>query len=311
MKEYSIHKLRIALQHGKKINTSNLFISLHDAIPCILHLENRVGLKFFTMLLCAGLSNALSGNTFSVMTAQGLRFDAFFSSVNEIVNTIVIGTRFHPGQWDCPKDKAKKEVGIICLDNNRTRKIVNSFDLFVDLCIVNDNEKIQWKTSIAHYRNAMKLLQKNLTDGEVDAFQSHIDAFFALWVKITGHEGITNYIHMLAAGHIAKYLVYWGNLYDHSQQGWEAFNSLIKTFFFRQTGHGGAGNKGHGPRSRLRPIACWLSCCIIWMCGYHYSYIVEQVKKARQIPIVIGINPISEEDDSDDDVDANDDVHIW
>jgi len=78
MKERSIRKLRIALQHGKKIETSKAFLSLHDAVPCILHLENRVGLKFFTMLLHAGLSNALSGNTFSVMTAQGLRFDAFF-----------------------------------------------------------------------------------------------------------------------------------------------------------------------------------------------------------------------------------------
>jgi len=180
MKEQSIRKLRIALQHGKKIENLKAFLSLHDAVPCILHLENRVGLKFFTMLLRAGLSNAISGNTFPLITAQGLRFDAFFDSVNEIVNTIVIGTQFHPGQWDCPKDKAKKEVGIICLDNNRTRKIVNSFDHFVDLCIVDENEKTKWKTSIGHYRNAMKLLRKKtkLTVGELEAFQTQIDAFF-------------------------------------------------------------------------------------------------------------------------------------
>ncbi len=92
------------------------------------------------MLLRAGLSNAISGNTFPQVTAQGLRFDAFFAAVNDIFNTIVIGTELHPGQWDCPKDKTKKEVGIICLDNNRTRKVVNSFNLFVDLCIVDDNK---------------------------------------------------------------------------------------------------------------------------------------------------------------------------
>ena len=90
------------------------------------------------------------------------------------------------------------------------------------------------KKSIDQYRNAMKLLCKktNLTVSELEAFQSHVDAFFVLWVDITGHEGVANYMHMLAAGHISEYLVYWGNLYDHSQQGWEAFNSLIKTFFF-------------------------------------------------------------------------------
>jgi len=142
-------------------------------------------------------------------------------------------------------------------------------------------------------------------------FQSHIDAFFILWVDITGHEGITNYIHMLAVGHISEYLVYWGNLYDHSQQGWEAFNSLIKTFFFRRTGRGGAGNKGRGPKSRLRPIARWLSRRVVWMCGYDYSYIVEQNKKARQTPVVIPVNSVSEGDDSEDEMDANDDVHVW
>jgi len=134
---------------------------------------------------------------------------------------------------------------------------------------------------------------------------------FLLWVNLTGHEGITNYIHMLAAGHISEYLVYWGNLYDHSQQGWEAFNSLIKTFFFRRTGRGGAGNKGRGPKSRLLPIARWLSRQVIWMCGYQYTYIFNEVRKARQIENVISVNRVSEVDDSEDDMDGNDDVHVW
>jgi len=56
------------------------------------------------------------------------------------MNTIVIGTDFNLGRWDCPKDKAKKEVGIICLDKNQTQKVINSFDLFVDMCIVDEKE---------------------------------------------------------------------------------------------------------------------------------------------------------------------------
>ncbi len=310
MKERSIRKLGIALRHGKKIESSKAFLSLHDAVPCILHLENRVGLKFFTMLLHAGLSNATSSATFSVLTAQGQRFDSFFDTVNDIMNTVVIGSEFYPGQWDCPKDKAKKEVGIICLDNNRTRKVVDSFDLFVDVCIVSNDEKQQWKRSIGHYRKAMKLLRQktNLSAGEIEAFQGHVDAFFHLWINLTGHEGVTNYIHMLASGHITEYLIYWGNLYDHSQQGWEAFNSLIKTFFFRRTGRGGAGNKGHGPKSRLRPIARWLSRRVIWMCGYDYHTIVDELKKARQDALDL----VPDEDNaSENDTDSDDDVHVW
>ena len=115
---------------------------------------------------------------------------------------------------------------------------------------------------------------------------------------------------MLALGHISEYLIYWGNLYDHSQQGWEAFNSLIKTFFFRRTGCGGAGNKGRGPKSRLRPIARWLSRRVIWMCGYHYHDIVQQNKKTRQArTVVLPHEPVLY--DSEDESDDSDDVHVW
>jgi len=61
------------------------------------------------------LVHAISGNTFLLLTAQGLRYDAFFAVVNNIFNTIVIGNEHHPGQWDCPKDKTKREVGIFVL----------------------------------------------------------------------------------------------------------------------------------------------------------------------------------------------------
>lgn len=61
-------------------------------------------------------------------------------------------------------------------------------------------------------------------------FQEQADLFFQNWIRLHGREGVTNYIHMLGSGHICEYLFYWGNLYAHSQQGWEAFNSLVKTY---------------------------------------------------------------------------------
>ena len=78
-------------------------------------------------------------------------------------------------------------------------------------------------------------------------------------------EGITNYLHMIGSGHIADYLYKWKNLYRFSQQGWEAMNSLIKTFFFRRTSHGG-GVKGKSKKSRLIPIARWLQRRLIFLC---------------------------------------------
>jgi len=85
------------------------------------------------------------------------------------------------------------------------------------------------------------------------------------------------------------YLVGWKNLYRHSQQGWEAFNSLLKTFFFRRTGRGGATNQGRGRKSRLLPIGRWLQRRIIWLCGYTEEcvdeFIVENPNAERSAQI--------------------------
>jgi hypothetical protein len=39
---------------------------------------------------------------------------------------------------------------------------------------------------------------------------------------------MTNYIHMILSGHLAFYLIKWGNLRKYSQQGWESLNLLMK-----------------------------------------------------------------------------------
>jgi hypothetical protein len=113
------------------------------------------------------------------------------------------------------------------------------------------------------------------TPDMVIEFQKDIDAFFQIWVSLHGGEGVTNYIHLLATGHVSAYLFHWKNLYRHSQQGWEAFNSLLKTFFFRRTQRGGSVNGGKGGKSRLAPIGKWLQRRIVWLCGHDGDAIIE------------------------------------
>jgi len=137
---------------------------------------------------------------------------------------------------------------------------------------------------IAEYWHAMLLLPKtDLTNDEVKQFQQNVDAFFVSWVLLMSHEGVTNHIHMLGVGHIGEYLLHHWNLYKHSQQGWEAYNSLLKTFFFHCTGQGGAGNHGTGMKSKIIPIAQWLSWCVIWLMGFDYDKVVEQLQMTNAI----------------------------
>ncbi len=123
------------------------------------------------------------------------------------------------------------------------------------------------------------------------------------WVSLLSHEGVTNYIHMLGAGHIGEYLLHHHNLYKHSQQGWEAFNALLKTFFFRRTGRGGAGNRGTGIKSKIIPIARWLSRRVLWLMGYDYDRVVEELHKLQDT----NNNDDDNDSDSDEEIDSSDD----
>ena len=59
----------------------------------------------------------------------------------------------------------------------------------------------------------------NFNDDEIDEYQQKIDAFYFKWIKMCGRDGMSNYIHMLGAGHVEYFLRKNRNLYKYSQQG--------------------------------------------------------------------------------------------
>lgn len=133
--EYKYRQLRDAVAHGRK-SEAHAIVKLHETVPCILHMENRIGLKILTMLLIEGLQNALRGTTFAGYATENQRMRAFFLEIERILNTRVWGTEDNPTQWQCPRDETKKELGVLCLDNNKTRKAINNLEILYQFCIV-------------------------------------------------------------------------------------------------------------------------------------------------------------------------------
>jgi hypothetical protein len=155
--------------------------------------------------------------------------------------------------------------------------------------------RVKWIQTIAEYRLMLPLLcsHVDLTTDQLREFQLRCDLFFFTWLDLHGIEGITNYIHHLGSGHVSEYMQYWGNLFQHSQQGWEAFNSLLKTFYFRRTQRGG--HSGTGAKTKLKPVAWWLQRRMVWMMGTDYNTIVEYTSYNRS-------ESNSDSDDQDGDV---------
>jgi hypothetical protein len=112
--------------------------------------------------------------------------------------------------------------------------------------------------------------RETFTKAEIGEFQYLVDKWFERWLALWGCDGMTNYIHMVASGHLSFYMREWGNLYKYSQQGWEAFNSLINVYFWR-TQRGGNGGKPEEKNSRVVPVARWLQQNLYFLSGDYFG----------------------------------------
>ncbi|KAI2494593.1 hypothetical protein MHU86_19918 [Fragilaria crotonensis] len=240
-----------------------------QAVVCILHLENRVGLKSIESILRSGLSNARKGILeWTVASGAKRRQEEYIGCITTIIQTQILGSLMAPSQWRFPLTE-EGNVGTLSMDNNRTRSVMNSIELLIEVSFPNsDDNKRRLLRCFPRYRAAMIILRKDTdaTLDEISTFQDHIDAWFQDWVTVYGREGCTNYTHMLSSSHVMRYMQEWKCLHRFSQQGWEALNALIKAYFFRRTNRGGL-SKNATKKSKLLGIARWLQRRIMWYSG--------------------------------------------
>jgi hypothetical protein len=240
-----------------------------QAVVCILHLENRVGLKSIESILRSGISNARMGLLdWITTTSVNRRQEEYVERISRIIRNEILGTPFAPSQWRFPLNE-EGNMGSLSRDNNRSRLVMNSIELLIvqsfPLADVNRDLLLR---CFPRYRAAIIILRKNTdaTEDEIATFQDHVDAWFQDWVKVYGKEGCTNYTHMLSSSHVMRYMQEWKCLHRFSQQGWEALNALIKAYFFRRTNRGGL-SKNSTRKSKLLGIARWLQRRIMWYSG--------------------------------------------
>ena len=268
-------------KHGKG-GANTALVMMMSVLPCILHMEIRVGIKMLSLLFKEGLTRAkmdeLGWMDASKRGGVGPRCNHLIDTLRQISDTKIQGTRDRPAQTKIPFDKQTNSLGILKYNNVQIRKFLENIHLLVEKCIVKEDEVALWKSSIEHYRTAMTILRRRhrLSSSEMWDFQRKSDFFFRDWLQLHGAEGMTNYVHMMGSGHVLEYLQHWGNLANHSQQGWEAFNSQFKTYFFNRTQRGGSVNKGRGKQSRMLPMARWLQRRLIFMSGYSEKEILER-----------------------------------
>ncbi len=165
------------------------------------------------------------------------RIKANAEQIEDILNTLILGDDDGPSQWNVPMSDDGKTVGTITLDNNRIRQIIEDFELIIAVSVSDEARHNKYLYCIQQYRYAMVIVrqQNEYSDDDIIRYQNHVDCWFQVWNELHSNSGCTNYTHMLSSGHLAEYMFKWRNLYRFSQQGFEKFNHVFSTFYFRRT----------------------------------------------------------------------------
>ena len=249
-------------------------------VPCIMHCENRVGIKIMTMLFIEGLSN-YQGAKFDDLNdvrSKVERENLYIEKVQKVVRGSILGSIGNEAQWTLPVEKEKnnndgtRKIGTINMENYKVRKCIDNIDQLIDFSIHDETRKIALWRCLSHYKKLMNIMRKadgNYTNEELEQFSHHSKEFFQAWIKLYGRHGVTNYIHMIGVGHMLAYMRLYGNLNKYSQQGWEALNALIRLFFFRRTNKGGknSGDNMTNMKSKLVPIGRLIQRRMLWVCN--------------------------------------------
>lgn len=233
-------------------------IFVRQAVPCILHLENRCGEKFMKSLLIETVQ--LSNKT---PTQQ----KQLIAAIEEIANTRILGTQWRPSNWRIPVSQTDNKIVVqdMTMPNCHVRKFMQRFHELTAACFdcsdSQQNERKQaWDKCRDLWLVVVEMARKkgDFSDEEITSFQEHCDKFNVAWLDLLkGDSGMTNYFHVVAAGHLSYYLRQWRNLYRYSQQGWEGMNSVVKSVLHRRSQKGGHGGKKGEKNSKVEPIARW------------------------------------------------------
>jgi len=110
-------------------------IKLQKAIPCLLHLENRMSDAMITFLLRRGLH---------LREGDARATQQFMANIENIFNEALFGLPGSPSNWKLPLNP-DGTMAPIKLSNWRARRVVQSIDPLVNSAIVDEVEREQWK----------------------------------------------------------------------------------------------------------------------------------------------------------------------
>jgi len=151
--EWRYHKAKDAINHSE-YGSKDAMNLLLLCLPCILHLENRVGLKIITMAIRTGWNRAEKGELYSDIRSEKKRVEIFFADLDRLFQHQLLGNDSGLSQFRCPYNPTANKLDPITLDNKKTRKVMGKIASLLALCI-RENDRPTWLHACNYYNEVI------------------------------------------------------------------------------------------------------------------------------------------------------------
>jgi hypothetical protein len=237
-------------------------LAVEKLIPCILHMKMRLGEKLLEVIVNMGLERYEDGITDAQQRKK------FVADLQSIMNTHVFGnpTTGRVAQWSFTYAPGNRRMAKYKMSGVLAGKVIKALSVIVKTVFAehldqeskneSDAQHIRYQNSTLENKwiqlcdNLIPMWEcierkENFSEKNIACLHTYTPTFMNQWVDLCEGKHMTNYIHVLGAGHLTYFAKHYGNLYRLSQQGWEPLNKLIKHFYYNNTNHGGSyGNGG-------------------------------------------------------------------
>jgi hypothetical protein len=259
--ESILFALSTVQRHDRARNLA-VALAVEKLIPCILHMKMRLGEKIFQVIVNMGLERYEEGLVDSSQRKK------FVIELQSVIQTHVFGnpTTGRVAQWSFTWAPGNRRMAKFAMSGVTASKLMRGLSLIVKTIfspnldqesttesqaelIRNQNSRLesQWLLFCENLILMWECIEKKDDFSHQDLVKLHkyTSKFISQWIELCEGKHMTNYIHVLGAGHLTYFAKHYGNLYRFSQQGWESLNKLIKHFYYNNTNHGGSyGNGG-------------------------------------------------------------------
>jgi hypothetical protein len=150
--------------------------------------------------------------------------------ISKWLNEKDFGTVCDPGTCSVPMEEKTSELGEVKFNDGYAKDDEKVLSKLIPKFLTKPESKCsKWVLALDGISEIMTSFRQHadFSDVEINALDARINKWFVYWIKLSGREGMTNYLHMICSGHMIAYLRRSKNLNRFSNQEWEYQNASI------------------------------------------------------------------------------------